>query len=443
MSATNSNDIAIANCVAGAAQPSAPLAIKAVVAATIGNMLEWYDFAVFGYFATTIAKLFFPAANPTTSLLLTFATFGVGFLMRPLGALIIGIYGDLHGRKNALMLTMGLMALGTGLIGVLPTFGNWGIAAALCLLFARLIQGFSAGGESGGAIAFIVEYAPPRMRGLIGSLQQSTVALGLLCGSLTATVLSSTLTPEQLDAGGWRIPFLLGILVAPVGIYLRSQLQDTPAYEAAIQSGEVVEAPLMLTLKAHWKSVLRGAGMTLLWTVAYYACFSYLPTFAINELGFAAKDALFANTIALTAVIVLTPLAGALSDKIGRRPLLIASTLSFGLASYPLLLWLEGTPQLQTLIVVGLVFAVALAMYNGPGPAALSELFPTSTRYTGLSIGYNVSAAVFAGFAPFVSTYLVAQTGQKAAPAYFIIACAIMTLVTLLTLRESFKDKLQ
>jgi MHS family proline/betaine transporter-like MFS transporter len=362
--------------------------------------------------------------------------------MRPLGALIIGIYGDRFGRKTALMLTMGLMAAATGSIGVLPTFETWGVAAAIALVAARLVQGFSAGGESGGSIAFIVEYAPQKMRGFVGSLQQSTVAGGLLLGSLTATILSIALSQDQLQAWAWRIPFLLGVLIAPVGMYLRSQLRDTPAYEAVKNAHEVAPAPLTVAIRTQWRQMLQGSGITLLWSVAYYVCFAYLPTFAMKELGFAAKDALLANTISLAAVILLSPLAGALSDQIGRKPLLVSATLAFAIGSYPLLHWLLQSRDLQTLIVVGLGFAAALAMYNGPGPAALSELFPTSTRYTGLSVGYNVSAALFGGFAPFASTYLINLTGQKVAPAYFIAVCAILTLMTLISLGESFRKPL-
>lgn len=419
------------------------IAPRAIVAASIGNLLEWYDFAVYGYFAALIGKLFFPTANATTSLLLTFATFGVGFLMRPVGALVIGVYGDRFGRKNALMLTMGLMAAGTVMMGVLPTFETWGLAAAVLLLAARLIQGFSAGGESGGSIAFIVEYAPPKMRGVVGSLQQSTVAGGLLLGSMTATILSTVLSQQALEAGGWRIPFLLGGLIAPIGLYLRSQLHDTPAYEMVKNANSVAHSPLAVTVRSQWRQVLQGSGVTLLWTVAYYICFAYLPTFAIKELGFVAKDALLANTICLAVVIVLSPVAGAASDRIGRKPLLISASIAFAALSYPLLLWLQHSPHFLTLMLVGLAFAIALAMYNGPGPAALSELFPTSTRYTGLSVGYNISAAIFGGFSPFAATYLIDITGQKEAPAYFVVVCAILTLVTVLSLRETFHKPLR
>jgi len=439
----STNALRVQESSAGAAGLSQnPLAVKAVMAATAGNLLEWYDFAVYGYFAATIGKLFFAVSNATTSLLLAFATFGVGFLMRPLGALVIGGYGDRFGRKNALMLTMGMMATGTGAIGVLPTFDSWGIAAAVALVAARLVQGFSAGGESGGSIAFIVEYAPPRMRGVVGSLQQSTVAGGLLLGSLTATILSTLLSTEELHSWGWRLPFLFGVLIAPVGMYLRAQLQDTPAYEAAKKARVVTQSPLTTTLRTQSRQVLQGAGVTLLWSVAYHICFAYLPTFATKELGFATTDALLANTIALAAVILLSPVAGALSDRIGRKPLLISATLMFALATYPLLSWLQRSHGLTTLLLVGLSFAVALAMYNGPGPAALSELFPTSTRYTGLSVGYNISAALFGGFSPFVATYLIELTGQKVAPAYFVTACAVLTLLTLISLRESFRQRL-
>lgn len=362
--------------------------------------------------------------------------------MRPVGALVIGSYGDRHGRKNALMLTVGLMAIGTGAIGILPTYDQWGVTAALLLVVARLVQGFSAGGESGGSIAFIVEYAPAKRRGIVGSLQQSTVAGGLLLGSLTATVLSASLTSGQLQGWGWRVPFLLGVLIAPVGLYLRAQLQDTPAYEAVKTAQAVARSPLMSTLQTQWRQVLQGSGVTLLWTVAYYICFAYLPTYAMRELGIATNDALLANTMALGAVILLSPMAGALSDRVGRKPLLIGATLLFAVLTYPLLHFLDQSRGFVTLSAVGLIFAVALAMFNGPGPAALSELFPTRIRYTGLSIGYNISAALSGGFSPFVATYLIKVTGQTVAPAYFVVVCAVLTLATLIPLKESFRAPL-
>jgi MHS family proline/betaine transporter-like MFS transporter len=438
---TTTSDLA-ATSTAMQAASAGPMAAKAIAAATIGNLLEWYDFAVYGFFATTLSKLFFPASDPTTSLLLTFATFGVGFLMRPVGALVIGVYGDRRGRKKALMLTMGLMAVGTGAIGLLPTNNQLGVSAAVLLVLARLMQGFSAGGESGGSITFIVECAPSNRRGFFGSFQQATVAAGLLLGSLTATLLTTNLAPSQLQEWGWRIPFLLGVLIAPAGMYLRKQLRDTPAYEAVKSANSVTRTPLLLTLQTQSKQVLQGAGVTLLWSVAYYICFAYLPTYAIRELRISAADAFLANTIALTAVILLSPVMGAISDQIGRKPLLLGSTILFGGLAYPLLSWLGASHDFTTLSIVALSFALFLAMYNGPGPAALSELFPTNVRFTGLSIGYNISAAVFGGFAPFASAYLIDLTGQKVAPAYFLTICALLTLATLVSLKESFRKSI-
>jgi len=271
--------------VAGSGIAAAPMTKRAVGGAAIGNLLEWYDFSVYGYLAGTIGKLFFSATDATTQLLLSFSIFGVGFFMRPVGAIVIGHFGDKHGRKGALIFTVMAMALGTVLIGVLPTYQTAGLFAAVLLTLARLIQGFSAGGEWGGSTAFLVEYAPAGQRGFIGSFQQVTTVGGLVLGSLVAWLLSVAFTDQQMLDWAWRLPFLLGFVIAPVGIYLRSKVEETPKYAEIERKREVAKAPFLEMLESYPKETFIAFGFTLLWTVGFYIVLTYMPTYMRSQLN--------------------------------------------------------------------------------------------------------------------------------------------------------------
>jgi len=418
----------------GEATVSAPRdgARKAIAAAVFGNVLEWYDFAVYAYLATILATQIFPAEDEATALLTTFAAFGVGFVARPLGAIVIGRLGDRRGRKVALITSIYLMAFGTVLIGVVPSFATIGVAAPIVVVIARLIQGFSAGGEWGGSTAFIVEWAGPKRRGLLGSLQQVSVAAGLLLGSGIAALFSTVLAPEAMESWGWRVPFLLGGLIGFVGIYMRRNIDETPAFrDAANAPTSVSSAEPGAPLAA------RAFGFTILWTVSYYIFLSYMPTFAQRHLDLTRTDALWSNTIGLLVLVLVVPLFGHLSDRIGRKPLLLLCCLGFVVLPYPLFSAMLGGMPLATIMLIQVLFAVMIAMFSGPGPAAISEIFATRGRTTWMSIGYALAVAIFGGFAPFFATWLIETTGSPISPVFYVIAAAIISAGVILTLKET------
>ncbi len=395
---------------------------KAVFAAAIGNVLEWYDFGVYVFFAATIGHVFFPVANHTASLLASFGVFGVGFLMRPLGGIIIGRFGDTHGRKAALTLTIMTMALGTVMVGVLPGYASVGMAAPVLLVVARLIQGFSAGGEWGGSTAFMAEWAPHGHRGWYASFQQASIAMSLVLGSATGAVLSSILSPADLASWGWRIPFLLGIILALIGSYLRRNVDETPAYRAA------TERPEEATEHSFWPA-LRAFGFTIHWTVAFYILLSYMPTFTSQHAGISQAQALWSNMICVLVLMVLIPVFGAVSDRVGRKPLLLLSCAFFIVLTRPLFSVILGQPGFTTIALIQAVFGAAIALYSGAGPAAIVEMFPTLGRSSWMTPAYALAVAIFGGFAPFIATWLIHLTGSPMAPAYYVMAASAVSFL--------------
>jgi MHS family proline/betaine transporter-like MFS transporter len=412
---------------------------RAVAAAVVGNVLEWYDLAVYAYMATVIAKKFFPAGDDVTSLLSTFAAFGLGFVARPLGGMVIGRLGDLKGRKTALLVTIVLMAGGTVAIGLVPTFETIGIVAPTLVVLARLVQGFSAGGEWGGSTAFIVEWAPPGRRGLYGSLQQCSVATGLLLGSGVAALVNTWLSAEAADTWGWRIPFLLGGLLGPVGLYMRKRIAETPAFVRSTTAADPPRQPPA----APGLLAARAFGFTVFWTVSYYIVLTYMPTFLQKQVGVARSQALWATTSGLLVMVIVTPLMGLLSDRVGRRPLLAAACVASLVLAYPCFkLMLSGVP-LSTIFLIQVALAFVIAVFSGPGPAAIAEIFPTRVRSTWMSTGYSFAVAIFGGFAPFIATWLIARTGDPLAPSYYLMAAAAITLVVVLRLEETARAPLR
>jgi MHS family proline/betaine transporter-like MFS transporter len=411
--------------------PSSP-ARRAILAAVIGNVLEWYDFAVYAYMATIIAKQFFPAQDEISSLLSAFAAFGVGFVVRPLGGIVIGRLGDVRGRKAALILTIVLMAAGTVMIGLTPSYASIGVAAPMLILIARLLQGFSAGGEWGGATAFIVEWAPAGRRGLYGSLQQSSVAFGLLLGSGIAAAVSTLLSAATVEGWAWRIPFLLGGLLAPIGLYMRRNIEETPMFTRFVRQDAAPAAS-----SSAWRLAGRALGFTVLWTVSYYIVLSYMPTFLQKQVGLPRTQALWATTAGLLLLVLAAPALGHLSDRIGRKPLLLTACVAFVLLPYPLFTWMLSAPSLAIAIVVQLVLALAIAVFSGPGPAAIAEIFPTAVRSTWMSAGYSIAVAVFGGFAPFIATWLIARTGNPVSPSFYVIAAAFVSMAVIARMEET------
>ena len=395
---------------------------KAIFAAAIGNVLEWYDFGVYVFFAGVIARNFFPAHDSAAALLSSFAVFGVGFLMRPLGGIVIGRFGDRRGRKAALMLTIMTMAFGTVMVGVLPTYASVGMIAPVLLVLARLIQGFSAGGEWGGSTAFMVEWAPDDRRGWYSSFQQASIALSLVLGSGTGALLTSLLPPDALNTWGWRLPFLLGIVLALVGVWLRRNVDETPAFRAA---ADQATAPR----QSGFRLALRAFGFTMHWTVAFYILLSYMPTFMRLHAGLSPSQALWSNTIGVVALTLLIPLFGWISDHVGRRPLLLLSCAFFAILTVPLFSVLVGKPGFGIVVLIQIAFGAAIALYSGAGPAAIAEMFHTIGRATWMTPAYALAVAVFGGFAPFIATWLIAATGSALSPAYYVIAAAVVSFV--------------
>ncbi|MGB9367460.1 MAG: MFS transporter [Xanthobacteraceae bacterium] len=411
---------------------------RAVSAAVIGNVLEWYDFAVYGYVATFIATNLFPPGNETKALLATFLTFGIGFLARPLGGIVIGWVGDKYGRKTALLITIFLMAVGTVIIGLIPTYAAIGVLAPAILVIARLMQGFSAGGEWGGSTAFIVEWAPANRRGYYGSFQQMSVVLGLLLGSGTAALLNTVLDAGTMESWGWRIPFLLGGILGPVGLWMRRTIDETPAFRRAaakpLVSDDRFSSPLILAMQAF--------GFTILWTVSFYIFLAYMPTFTQRYAGLGRAAALWSNTAGLLLLMLAIPLFGHLSDKYGRKPFLLSCCLAFIVLPYPLFSLMLGGASLTTILLIQLLIGLTIALFSGAGPAAISEIFPTRTRSTYMSTGYALAVAIFGGFAPFIATWLIDWTKSPVSPVYYVIAAAIVSTIVIAPLRETAHEPL-
>ena len=415
---------------------------KAVTAGAIGNFVEWYDYSVYGFFATVIASQFFPGEDPVASLLATFAVFAVAFFMRPVGAFVFGHYGDTIGRRNTLAAAIILMGIAALMIGVLPSYGQIGVLAPILLVVARLLQGFSAGGEWSGSAAFMVEYAPENKRGLYGSWQQFSIVAGLLVGSGMGALLGAVLSEDALNAWGWRIPFILGMVVALVGLYLRLRIEDTPAFRRIEEKEEITEAPVKQSFTAHGGESVTAIGFTVAWTVAYYILLTYMPTYVSRTLGLPLTQALLSNAIGLVVLMVLIPFTGAISDRIGRKPLLIAFSVLIALLTYPLFL-LASTQAFVFIVLAQVLFGIIISLFSGPGPAALVEMFPTNVRYSALGVSYNLAVAAFGGTAPFIATYLISRTGSNLAPGIYLIVAAVITLFFVSRMKETYREPLR
>ncbi len=406
---------------------------RAIIATVIGNGLEWFDFTVYSFFAVIIAKLFFPTGDDLSSLLLAVATFGVGFFMRPVGGIVLGIYADRVGRKAALSLTILLMALGTTLIGIAPTYDQVGIFAPLLIVVARLMQGFSAGGEMGGATAFLTEYAQARQRAYYSSWIQASIGVAVLLGAAVGTFVTSSLSTEALNSWGWRLPFLLGIVIGPVGYYIRHHLDETPTFR---DNAERADSPLKEIVQAYPRETLASFSMVILWTVCTYVLLFYMPTYAVKVLKVPQADGFIAGMAGGSAIMVFAPLVGLLADRIGRRVLLSGSALLILVLAWPMFVFINHVPGLSSLLVFQLVFGVLIATYTGPILAAFSELFPARVLSTGLSVAYNFAVTIFGGFASFIITWLIATTGSSMAPAIYVMIAAAISLAGTRFVRE-------
>lgn len=414
-----------------------PIDKRSVFAGAIGNMLEWYDFAVFGFFAAAIGSQFFPADDRLAQLLNTFAVFAVGYLARPVGGVLFGYLGDRIGRKRALQVSIVAMAVPTSLIAFMPTQADIGEWAAVLLVILRLAQGFSVGGEFIGSICYLVEVAPKGRRGLYGSFTVFSTVGGMLLGSAVAAGLNAALGPEAIADWGWRLPFLGGILLGVVGWNLRRRLAETPEFEAIVAAGRTVPHPGWSALRQMPAEIFQVGAMVLLLGVGIYTLFIWMPTYLTHIVTPPVPHALIVNTAAMILMIALMPLAGTFADRFGFKPVLVGAMLVIAVLVYPLFVWVD-TGDFTGLLVAMTIFAVASGFLQGGTPVALAAQFPVEIRFTGMAIGYNISMAVFGGTAPYVATWLISETGYLAAPAWYVMAVAVASIVATLSLRGRY-----
>jgi len=408
---------------------------RAIVSCSIGNFFELFDFVLYGFFAVPISQAFFPAGNDALALINTFITFGVGFLFRPLGAVVLGRYGDRHGRRAALVVTIGLMAAATGFTGLIPTYASVGLLAPVLLLICRCGQGFSTGGEWGGAAAFLVEYAEPGKRGVTGSWQQFSTQIGATGAALSAYLLTHYLTQVDFLSWGWRLPFVFGLLLGPIGYYLRTQVAETPIFEATVEREATSKAPLSEALGTHGTAIVQAFFLSIIGIVGNYVMLVFMPTYAQKTLHLDADSALLSATLANLALMVLTPFMGALSDRIGRRPMIATASILYLVLGYPLYI-LVGNGTYQTLLLAQLIVAVIQSCYTGTIPVILAEMFPTRVRYTALSVSYGFSVAIFGGFSPFAASWLITSTGNPLSPAYLVMGAGVASALAIWSMRE-------
>lgn len=408
--------------------------LRLISACTIGNALEFYDFVIYSFFAATIGALFFPAQDPTVQLLLSFATYGVGFFLRPLGGMILGSYADRRGRKSATLLTLFLMAIGTGMIGLAPTYDQIGLFGPVMLVLGRLIQGFSAGGEIGASTTLLAEYAPPQERGFFGSWQMASQGAAVMLAAGLALTLNTSLSTEQLQSWGWRVPFLLGVMIVPVGLWLRRALKETHANETQPKTREV--SSLGLALRSHLGKITLGTTLIIGGTAANAVVVLYMSTYAIRQLGMAPTTALMAGITAGCVTFLVSPIAGMLSDRLGRRKVIGVSYALLALLIWPGFLLLNAVPTVGTLLTVVVVLGALNAGGAAPVILTVAEIFPVEVRATGMSLVYALGVAVFGGFGQFIVTWLIAATGDPLAPAWYVIVCCVATLLALRKIPE-------
>lgn len=419
------------------AQVQRSLGPRTIVAVGIGNFVEWFDFVVYAYLATIIGAVFFPTDDPTVELLSAFAVFGVAYFMRPLGGFFFGPLGDRIGRQPVLALVVILMSFASFIIGLLPGYATIGIWAPILLVIARLLQGFSVGGEWGGGASFLAEHSSDEQRGFGTSWLEFTVLLGLAAGSAIVALLTSVLSEAAMLSWGWRIPFLIAGPLGLIGLYIRLKLEETPEFRAIQNSEEAVQTSQVKSYAQSWKPILQIVGIAILQNVGFYIVLTYLQSYLSGQGSLSAAGAAVSGTVTILVTAALIPPLGALSDRVGRKPMLMGSCIGFVVLSYPLFALMGvGSPPLAILAQIAL--GIVLAFFLSTTVAFSTELFQTQVRYGGYSIGYNISVAIFGGLTPFFATYLVEATGNPLAPAFYLMAAAAATLIVIATIKETF-----
>jgi MHS family proline/betaine transporter-like MFS transporter len=413
------------------AAPARPPLHRVVIAATIGNVLEWFDFLVYGFFAVTIAEVFFPTGNKTVSLLITFGAFGLAYVMRPLGAVVVGSYTDRHGRKAGLTLSIGLMMIGTILMLVTPGYAAIGIAAPAIIILARLLQGFSVGGEFGSAVAFLVEHGHER-KGYAASWQWASTGIISVIISLFGVVLTTTLSHQQLVAWGWRLPYVFGLLVGPAGLYIRSRMAETPEF---LEAAKPAAVPIGDLLRRHPVPVLLALGVSIISNSSYYLLL-FIPTYGVKTLHLPAYTGFVATLVGGVILAIFSLVAGHYSDRTERTRLMVVTGWLFLLTAYPAFWLMVAYPSLVACVLAVGWLNLVKAGYSGVLPSLLSEQFPVEVRAVGVAFSYSISVTVFGGFAPFVATWLIARTGDSLSPSYYLMATAILSLVALSAIRR-------
>ena len=403
-----------------------------VLRVTSGNFLEMFDFFLFGFYATHIAAAFFPASTEFLSLLQTFMTFGAGFLMRPLGAIFLGAYIDRVGRRKGLIVTLAIMALGTMLIAFVPSYATIGVSASILVLIGRLLQGFSAGVELGGVSVYLSEMATPGHKGFYVAWQSASQQVAIMAAAVIGYVLSKYLAPSEIADWGWRVPFFIGCLIVPFIFVLRSSLEETGEFLA--RRHKPTPAEIFRSMAANWTTVLLGMMLVVMTTVSFYLITVYTPTFGKSVLKLTQTDALIVTFCVGLSNFFWLPVMGALSDRIGRKPLLLFFTGLTILTAYPALLWLVASPTFSKMLIVELWLSFLYASYNGAMVVALTEVVPVSVRTVGFSLAYSLATALFGGFTPAVSTSLIEWTGDKAAPGLWMTFAAVSGLIATLLL---------
>jgi MHS family proline/betaine transporter-like MFS transporter len=416
---------------------------RQVAATVIGNALEWYDFTVYGVLAVTISQLFFPVMSGATAILSTLAIFGVAYVVRPLGGLVFGHYADVIGRKSVLLLVIGSMTLGMVLLGFAPTYAMVGIAAPIILLVARMIQGFSVGGEYATGTTYLVELAPPNHRCLYGSWQFASQGAAVMLGGIVGLLVAHGLSQGALLAWGWRIPFLLGLLIGPLGFYLRRSLVETPEFLSEKKTESAAEPAPTIDAFAHFKRrMLTACCMTLGGSASFYVLYIVMPTYAIRTLHLGVQASLVAPLVGGAALLIGSPIGGILADRYGRKPLLMITMLSLAILVLPGFMWLAADPGVGRMAALEFVLSFILGCYGGTSAATGAEFFPVRVRATGLAIPYNVGVGLFGGFAPLIVTWLVETTHSPLAPAYYDLAGIIVALIAILFLPKPYEAAL-